>query len=108
MCRKEKTMKKTNWKKSLCLTVVTVCMAFGLTACNKEMTDEEILANMKEFVSESETVAIHLDQDWKVEELGMPNWIGAQNELGTDAVMVIQAPKTEYSGALSSVDDLRI
>ena len=100
-------MKKTNWKKSLCLTALTVCMAFGLTACNKEMTDEEILANMKEFTSESETVSIHLNQDWTEEELGMPSWIGVHDEKGTDAIMVIQVPKAEYSGTINSLEDLK-
>ena len=100
-------MKKTNWKKTFCLTVITVCMTFGLTACNKEMTDEEILANMKEFTSESESVSIHLDQNWKEEELGMPSWIGAHDQRGMDAVMVIQVPKAEYSGSINSLDDLK-
>ena len=100
-------MKKTNWKKSLCLTVVTVCMAFGLTACNKEMTDEEILANMKEFTTESETVSIHLEQDWTQEELGMPSWLGAYSPNQSDAVVVIQVPKVEYSGMFSSLEDVQ-
>lgn len=100
-------MKRTNLKNRVCLTAMTVFMAFGLTACNKELTDEEILADMKEFTSESETVSIYLDQDWTTEDLGIDSWIGAGSENGNDAAVVVQLPKAEYNGSVSTLEDLQ-
>lgn len=100
-------MKKTSWKKVIGLTAITVCMAFGLTACGKELTDEEILANMKEFTAESETVSIYLDQDWTTEDLGIDSWIGAGNSSGSDAAVVVQLPKDAYNGSIASIEDLQ-
>lgn len=100
-------MKRTKWKQGICVGVLTVLMAVGLTACMKEQTEEEMLAGMKEYTAESESVSIYLDKDWSTEDLGMDTWIGAASSSGRDAVVVVQVPKNQYSGTVDNLQDLQ-
>lgn len=99
-------MKNTKWKRGMCAGVMTMLMAVGVTGC-KEPTEEEMLAGMKEYTAESESVSIHLDKDWPTEDVGIETWISAESENGRDAVVVAQLPKNQYSGSVDSQQDLQ-
>lgn len=114
-------MKGTTWKKGLCLTVLTVSMAVGMTGCgksanegtknetaaNETTSNEDILASMKEYTSTSGTVSIYLEDGWKTEDLGIDTWLGAQSANGREEVVVTQLPKDQYNGTVSSLEDLK-
>lgn len=104
-------MKETKWKKVLCLTALTVSMAVGLNACGQTTketaTDEEILADMKEYSSESGSVSIYLDGNMTTQDLGVDTWIGAESANSSDEVVIAQLPKNYYNGSINTLDDLQ-
>lgn len=99
-------MKSTKWKKGLCLATLTVFTTIGLGACG-QVTEEDILANMKEYTSESGSVSICLDNTWTTQDLGNDTWLGAQSKSGGDEVVVSQLPKNQYNGSINSLEDLK-
>lgn len=101
-------VKKTNWRKALCLTMLMVYMALGLTACKKKLSDEEILANMKEFTAKSESFSIYLDKEWEQEDLGLPNWLGVYSADQKEAVIIMQVPKEQYKGTFDSLESVQV
>lgn len=103
-------MKRTKWKKALCLTALTVSMAVGLNACGQatnDATDEDILAGMKEYTSESGSVSIYLDEDMTTQDLGIDTWIGAESQGNNDEAVIAQLPKDQYTGSVNTLDDLQ-
>lgn len=99
-------MKCTKWKQGIRLLLMTVLVSVGVTGC-KETTEEDILADMKEYTSESESVSIYLDEDWVTEELGFDTWLGAKSKSGNNLVMVAQLPKKDYNGIITSLEDVK-
>ena len=96
-------------------------MAVGVTGCGKSANEagteetaadaatakENILADMKEFTSESGSVSIYLENDWTIEDLGIDTWLGVHSSNGKEEVVVTQLPKNQYNGTVNSLDDLK-
>lgn len=106
-------MKGTKLKKCLCVTALTVSMAGGLTACGQSVnggsaaSTEDILADMKEYTSESGTLSIYLEDGWTTQDLGIDTWLGVQSQSNADEVVVTQLPKNQYNGAVNTLEDLQ-
>ncbi len=90
------------WKrgKRLFAAALALVLAAGaLAGCGaKPKTEEELLAEMKEFVTEDGSASIYLSKDWTVEDLGLSDmgvdfWLCAQNDRGTEAALLMQFPK---------------
>lgn len=109
-------MKKTKVTKfaAICLSVV---LAFGaLQGCGKEMTQEktqeDILAEMKEFSTPDQSASIYLEKDWKEEDLGLSQynidyWLGAVNPGDDKIALLMQFPKHATQKLASSKEEVK-
>lgn len=99
---------KTKAKKnilSLCLLFVLALSA--LQGCGtKAVTQEELLADMKEFSTPDKSVFIHLNKAWSTMDVGVDTFLTAANAKGNESALILQFPKNSiYS--IASMDDLK-
>lgn len=101
MKMEEKTVRKSLL--SFCLCIV---LCLGLIGCGGAPSREELEANMKEFDTPDQSVTILMDKSWKTVDAGSDNWIIGSNSSGSEALIMMQFPKSVYGDDVSSLDDV--
>lgn len=105
---------KNQWKKGRRL--LAACLALvlalaGMTGCGLgAKSEEDLLAEMKVFTTEDESVSIYLNRDWTVEDMGIEGidfWLCAQNDKGNEAALILQFPKQGSMQLASSMDEVK-
>ena len=73
------------------MVLVAAILALILTGCGGEVV-------MKEFTSADETVSIQMNEKWNVQDMGSGSegWVAAASANGSEAIMVMQLPKSIY------------
>lgn len=107
---------KEYWRRGrrLFAAVLALALALGaLSGCGaKAKTQEEFLAEMKEFVTEDGSASFYLNQNWIEEDLGLSDmgvdfWLCAQNEQGTEAAILMQFPKRGAMQITSEMSEVK-
>ena len=107
---------KEDWRRGrrLFAAVLALALALGaLSGCGaKAKTQEEFLAEMKEFVTEDGSASFYLNQNWTEEDLGLSDmgvdfWLCAQNEQGTEAAILMQFPKRGAMQITSEMSEVK-
>lgn len=94
-------------KKVMLLGLVVIMGVMMLQGCGlAKKSDEDILKSMKAFATVDESLAIHLNENWEVEDVGLDNWLCAANKLGTQAVIVMQFPFNSAEINVSGMDEV--
>lgn len=70
-------------------------------------SNEDLLADMKEFATPDGSAKIHLTSDWTTEDMGVDFWLGAQSKNGADAVILMQFPKGGTMIPVTSMDSVK-
>ena len=101
-------MKNQFKKLSLVVIFVFAMMATALQGCGGPKTQEEHLAEMKEFAVPNGSASIYLGNDWEVQDMGLEGtgidfWLGAASKSGGQIAMLLQFPK---SGAVQLAADM--
>lgn len=100
-------------KALVCVSVAALLAVSGLQGCGgsggskKVQSQEEILAEMKEFSTGDGSVTISLDKSWETEDLGVDFWLGAGSTDGAKAVLVMQFPKEGSILPADSMDSVK-
>ncbi len=89
------------------LCVVTLLVSVCLQGCGGPKSQEELLANMKEFATADGTASIYLDKDWKTEDMGIDYFMAAMNESGTRISILMQFQKSGVNKMASSMDEVK-
>lgn len=73
------------------MVLVAAVLALILTGCGGEVV-------MKGFTSTDETVSIQMNEKWTVQDMGSGSegWVAAASANGSEAIMVMQLPKSIY------------
>ena len=83
-----------------------LCMVLLLSGCGTgAVTDDELLADMKEFALSDESASLYLNKEWESEDTGEDQLLIVANDNGTEGVLMFQIPKGE-GYQISSIDDM--
>ncbi len=74
---------------------------------DKAPSNEDLLADMKEFATPDGTASIHLDSSWTTEDMGVEFWLGTQSKNGADAAILMQFPKAGITLPVDSMDSMK-
>ena len=99
-------------KRAAVICVVMALFAVLLGACGGVKSQEELIAEMKEFSSPDASYSLYFDQKWKEEDLGLAsaginNWLCVSNDRGTEIAVVMQLPKSGAMQMASSMDEVK-
>lgn len=83
--------------------IVITALMLALVGCGSK----EVV--MKEFSSEDQTVSIQMNEEWKVEDMGegSEGWIAALSDDESQGMIVMQLPKSLYSGNIVDLDGVK-
>ena len=71
-----------------------LCMVLLLSGCGTgAVTDDELLADMKEFALSDESASLYLNKEWESEDTGEDQLLIVANDNGTEGVLMFQIPK---------------
>ncbi len=88
----------------LCLVFTLGALLIGCGGTPKK-TPEDLLADMKEFSTADKTASLYLKKDWVSVDIGMSTGMAVGREDGSEAVILLQFPKTGDYG-VDSMDSL--
>ncbi len=74
---------------------------------DKAPSNEDLLADMKEFATPDGSAKIHLASDWSEEDMGVDSWLGVQSKDGADAVILMQFPKGGTMIPVTGMDSVK-